>query len=182
MSVQALSDGTLVVVEQVVFGPRGVREMALQVPALPANLRASTAAGLRPTVRRLKVQVNGTDVTPDRTGDQSWTVTAEQGRARWVRLSYRLTGTTSRSQGSLSGRASSMLVPLLGDTLRREGLPMVVRARGAWLTQMSCVGAPTAGQLCAEQEGDVWTAPLGSDLSSSMVQLALNLTKAPRAR
>jgi hypothetical protein len=177
MVVQVGADGTMNVVEQAVLGPRGLREIKLALPSM-ASLGGAVAA-LHPTVRNLRVSVNGTPMnavpTPDGSG---WTVAATAGRARTVQLSYRLTDAVMRSQPSNAGRALAVSVPLLGQTLREQGLPLVVRTAGAGGTRVNEVSCPSASareMLCGAESAAGWIATMPASATSPVLLLQLNL-------
>jgi hypothetical protein len=177
MVVQVGATGDLNVVEQAVLGPRGLRQITLALPSMVPL--GGAVAELQPTVRNLRVSVNGTPTTATPAADGSgWTVAATTGRARTVQLSYRITGTVMRSQPSSAGRALAVTLPLLGQSLREQGLPLVVRAEGSngtLVNEVSCPSAPAREMLCGMDEAGGWNATIPADATSPAVLLQLNL-------
>jgi hypothetical protein len=164
------------VVEQAVLGPRGSREIRLNLPALTSL--HGTVAALNPRVRRLRVSVNGTPVTATRTADgRGWTVPALAERARTVQLSYQLTGAIALSHRT-PGRAFAVPLSLLGQALHEQGLPLVVRAEGAEVSGATCPSAPPALARCGTQLANGWSATVPAEASSGIVLLRLNFNAA----
>jgi hypothetical protein len=171
MTVRVLANGDLSVVEQAVLGPRGLRAIQLAVPSL-TSIGGETAA-MRPRVGGLRATVNdqGVAVRADGAG---WVVEAA-GRARTVRLSYRLSGTTLRSRPAETGRAISVLVPLLAQALRAQGLPMTVQTYATAVTAITCPGAPTAQLLCGMERSGGWSATVPAAATSPAVLMSVTL-------
>ena len=173
MLVRVTQNGTLNVVEQAVLGPRGLSELSLRLPSM-ASLGGQVAQ-LSPTVHDLRVSVNGTPVaaTPTAVGP-GWAVAAAGGQpARTVQLSYQIEDAIVRPQTSSSGRALGVSLPLLGQALREQGLPLVVRAEG--VGGATCPSAPPAKMLCGEEVGDGWLATIPAEAASPTLLLQLNL-------
>lgn len=173
--VQVADDGTLEVTEQAVLGPRGLRDLNLRLPSM-ASLGGQVAE-LSPSVHDLRVAVNGTPVTPVPTADgPGWAVTSADGtRARTVQLSYRITDAVVRSRRSDSGRALGVSLPLLGEALRQQGLPLIVKTEGAGVGGVTCPSAPTAKMLCGTETETGWTADVPVDAANPTVLIQLDL-------
>jgi hypothetical protein len=174
-TVQALTieaDGSVLVVEQAVLGPRGQRGLQFALPGLSSL--GGAVAGLTPRVSDLRVAVNGTPVRVTRAGNGRWTVDTGAARARTVRLSYRLAGSLLRS-ADRPGHSLVVSLPLLAQTLREQGLPMTVRASGANVRGVTCPGAPAAQMLCGTQDGAGWTAtiPASATVPAALLQVDL---------
>lgn len=177
MVVQVAESGALNVTEQAVLGPRGLRSIDLRVPSM-ASLGGQVAQ-LTPTIHDLRVSVNGTPVTAIPTADgPGWVVVAAgQERARTVELSYQMQDGIVRTKPSSSGRALGVSLPLLGQALRDQGLPLVVRAQGAGVTGATCPSAPVAQMLCGEQDENGWLATIPEKAASPTLLLQLNLAQ-----
>ncbi|HST85336.1 MAG TPA: hypothetical protein VLL08_26585 [Kineosporiaceae bacterium] len=179
MLVQATKDGSLDVIEQARFGPGGSPQIDLRLPSL-ASLGGKVAA-LTPTVRDLRVAVNDTPAPADPTGDGLGWVVAKAGdeRIHTVQLSYRIDGAIVRTPASSSGRALGVSLPLLGQTLREQGLPLVVLAEGVQGSAVggaTCPSAPTTKMLCGKEVSGGWLATIPAEASSPALLLQLNLT------
>jgi hypothetical protein len=173
MVVQIGQAGVLDVTEQAVLGSAGLREVQLALPSM-ASLGGAVAE-LRPTVRNLRAAVNGTPaaITPNPDGS-GWTVsTAEP--ARTVQLSYQISDTIVRSRPSAAGRALAISLPLLGQTLREQGLPLVSRIEGTQIAGVTCPGADATEMLCGTQLDNGWSATVPASASSPVLLLQLNL-------
>ncbi len=171
MTVRVLANGDLSVVEQAVLGPRGLRAIQLALPSLTAI--GGPVGQLHPQVSGLRAAVNDQGATISQAG-AGWNVASAQ-RARTVRLSYRLSGTTIRSTPSESGRAISVLVPLLAQTLRAQGLPLTVRSYATKVNAVSCPGAPPAQILCGMQVSTGWSATVPAAASSPALLMSVTL-------
>jgi hypothetical protein len=176
MVVQVAKDGSLNVTEQAVLGPRGLRQIDLRLPSMAAL--GGQVAELTPTVHNLRVSVNGTAVPVIPTADgPGWQVTAAGGeRARTVQLSYQMRDAIVRTKPSASGRALGVSLPLLGQALREQGLPLVVRAEGPAVGGATCPSAPITTMLCGEEVSNGWLATIPADAASPTLLLQLNLT------
>jgi len=176
MLVQVTRDGSLNVTEQAVLGPRGLRELNLRLPSM-ASLGGQVAE-LTPTVHNLRVSVNGTPVAATPTADgPGWAVVAAGGeQARTVQLSYQIQDAIVRTKPSNSGRALGVSLPLLGQALREQGLPLVVRAEGAAVGGATCPSAPTTKMLCGEEVGNGWLAIIPAEAASPTLLLQLDLS------
>ena len=174
MVVQIGPAGDLDVVEHALLGPRGLRQINLTLPSM-ASLGGEVAT-LNPTVRNLRVSINGTPVTATPNADgNGWTVQAADQRARMVQLSYRITQAVVISKPSDAGRALAVSLPLLGQALRDQGLPLVVKVLGPQVGGVSCPGAPTAQMLCGMPTAGGWIATVPASASSPLLLLQLNL-------
>jgi hypothetical protein len=174
MQVKIGRGGVLTVVEQAVLGPRGARTVKLRLPSM-TSLRGSVAA-LRPRVLLLRASVNGAAVAVRRAADGSgWIVAANGRRARTVRLSYRLAGAVALSHPSDAGRALAVALPLLGQAMQLQGLPLQVRAEGAAVGGATCPSAPATKMLCGLQLANGWAATVPAEATSPVVLLQLNL-------
>ena len=178
MLVQVTKDGSLNVIEQARLGSSDLPEIHLRLPSLTSL--GGKVAELSPTVQDLRVAVNGTPAPADPTADGlGWAVArAGGGRARTVQLSYRIGGAIVRTEPSSSGRALGVSLPLLGQTLREQGLPLVVRAEGvngSVVGGATCPSAPTTEMLCGEETSDGWQATIPAEATSPALLLQLNL-------
>ena len=174
MVVQVRASGTLDVVEQAVLGPRGMREISLALPSMSAL--GGAAANLDPVVRNLRVSVNGTPVNVVAAGD-GWTIPAISERARTVQLSYQIARAVVHSKPARTGRALAVSLPLLGQTLREAGLPLVVRAQGTQIGGVTCPSAAPAEMLCGTPTAQGWSATIPSSATSPALLLEVNLKK-----
>ncbi len=175
MLVRITTNDALEVIEKVRFAPESLPEIALQLPSM-ASL-GGQVADLTPTVQDLRMAVNGTPVTTRPTdGGRGWAVTLTGTEpARAAQLSYRIQGAIIHSNPSSSGRALGVSLPLLGQTLREQGLPLVVRTQGTVVVGATCPTAPTAKMLCGTEISDGWMATVPAEATSPAVLLQLNL-------
>jgi hypothetical protein len=177
MVVQVSGTGVLNVVEQAVLGSAQLRQITLALPSMTSL--GGAVADLHPAVRRLRVSVNGQPVNATTsTDDSGWAVPAGSGPLRTVQLSYQITNTLMRSRPSSAGRALAVSVPLLGQALRAQGLPLLVEAQGAGGTRVnavSCPSAPAKEMLCGVPVTQGWLATVPAQASSPVVLLQLNL-------
>jgi hypothetical protein len=172
MLVQVGPDGVLNVTEQALLGPRGLRRLRLSLPS--TSSLGGTVATLRPRVKDLRVAINAVPVSV-LADDSGWSVTADSQRARTVQLSYRLTGSLVHSERSEAGRALAVSLPLLGQALRAQGLPLVVRAEGA-ISALTCPSAPAEQMLCGTEAAKGWIAAVPAAATTPALLLQLNLT------
>ncbi len=175
--VQVGPDDTLDVVEQAILGPRGMRELNLALPST-ATL-GGEVADLTPSIRNLRVAVNGTAVTPvPSAGGAGWTVSANDQRARTVLINYQIDRAVMRSSQSTSGRALAVVLPLLAQSLREQGLPLVIRTESSATAQVggaTCPSASSAQSLCGIEIGNGWIATVPASATSPVLLLQLNL-------
>jgi hypothetical protein len=172
MLVKAGSDGHLDVTEQAML-PEGQHRISLRLPSM-ASLGGQVAE-LNPTVHDLRVSVNGTPVPATPTADgPGWVVLAPAGApAHTVQLSYQVQDAIVRTRPSDDGRALGVSLPLLGQALRDQGLPLLVRAEGAGVSGVSCPSAPAPKMLCGQQIDDGWLATIPPEAATATLLLQL---------
>jgi hypothetical protein len=177
MLVQVAKGGSLDVIEQARLGPGNLPQISLRLPSL-ASLGGKVAE-LTPTVQNVRVAVNGAPAPATPTGDgRGWVVAGTGGPIRTVQLSYRVRGAIVRTQASSSGRALGVSLPLLGQTLREHGLPLVVRAEGingSTVDGATCPSAPITKMLCGKEVSGGWQATIPAEATSPALLLQLNV-------
>lgn len=171
---QLAADGTLTVVEQALLTDGGLAELRLALPPI-GGLQGSTA-GIHPAVKDLRIALDGRPVAPD-SGDGSWVVAPDSGRATRVLVSYRLDGVTVHSVPSSTGRALVVVTPLLGELARAQGIPLRVRMPGPQVLGVACPTAPAAAQLCGELDDDQWTATVPASAATPIVLLQVDMKR-----
>ena len=179
-------DGVLLVTEQAVPGPGAGGVLDLRLPSMAAL--GGQVAALAPVVGELRASVDGIGVLPEPTADgPGWALPVPEGTVV-VRVSYRLEGASVRTPSvepgtapadpgrvvADSGKRLAVSLPLLGDALRRRGLPLTVRVPGPGISGLTCPSAPPAEMLCGQEEDGAWTAPVPSQAATPavLVQLA----------
>jgi hypothetical protein len=172
MLVRVSTGGTLEVSEQARVSPGELPQIGLRLPSITAL--GGLVAELSPTVQDLRVAVNGTPVTAT-PSDDGWAVTPADS-ARTVQLSYRIEGAIVRTAPSSSGRALGVSLPLLGQSLRERGLPLVVRAEGSAVGGATCPSAPITKMLCGKESDGGWLATIPAEAASPALLLQLTLS------
>jgi hypothetical protein len=96
--------------------------------------------------------------------------------AHTVQLSSQVQDAIVRTRPSDDGRALGVSLPLLGQALRDQGLPLLVRAEGAegaGVSGVSCPSAPAPKMLCGQQIDDGWLATIPPEAATATLLLQL---------